>query len=1839
MPVSSPLGYSLMLSTARLEYSPPDPSLALAGYPHVCSLSSRPQSPGIPAQARPLAHSQHPFLVETTSPPLLPATDAPFLPPLNTVYYDIATMEHGTLTVGKENVRFIVSAFEDKGKVKAYSKPSRVRVVVSGSADIYLEGDETGKKGSAELELGFISSFRVSNTIAETFTISIQEMAGSPSPFFVSPASISKTYIHDATSLITVVTDRTNLTVGDLATFRVKCVDKFGNPATRENRTIKVSPSDSSVISYPSSKTIKLDRGEGELKLSTTLPSNFIVTFSKDFVDDAVKLQVGLEGKLPGLGGGGSGDGASDDGNDSINLEYVPGPTKFIKVFAPTFDNNKTMTSHSLLEGDTFDLNLTARDQFGNMAREYRALRMSVSGAGMVGGVAGGRMFNFSNGRATVTISSNNQGPIVVSLEDPNSEFSDALPAEGVPLQYIYFLDQNFFIPAAFGEINGVNQEITLDNPLPIQSNLRVQVRVVSGSRTGMKTIRNSVAEDGLILTPDVTLVFTGEKSGATEKPVSLSNGEGIAIFTTNEAEEITISVKDTKNTGIATYFTKKVRFRSLDAKNYVFLPPSQINAGNLAAVVIQANDLAGNVATSTTGQVRVKMTGLAILSGSDVTFPDPDIKSEVLVNLREGQGTINIFSKDINTISLSLVSDNPSIAAPAPLELNFAPGAPYNLDIDFLGVSLANVNTTVPFKITMKDEFGNIITMPSKNVIEFDVPGATITVGAFEDGIAQATIFTRIAGETDVKGTLQGSTASGSAVVTFIPLAAAIVDVRVKSPIDPDTSVDDPGITFIAAARDQFGNRVPDVDGEVRLRSIVEGEIDFKPSSFTPLVLGRAEFVISCRKSKGSNIGIEFRHNKTTLDDSFTAVINLKSGRTVGFRADGPSNARADRSFEGKIIAVDQFGNIADHEERDVAVRANSTNVFSETNDLGVIDIRMGYKDVQYKSRVAEDVILSVYDPKPGPGSELVGMDLTFGFNFSFIGGDTRKIELVDPIDEIVGTPATVTAIARDEYGNKNIRETRNLFLVAKGNLKAPLLTNGGEMTMINGVATVQASSDVVQLVDLSMSDANNLYETYVVMSDKQILGFYAKPVSGTDDNSEVIELSIRPSDLNMVKSYAMPSRLGVSSLFQAKDKSFLALGTESILDMAGNAPESTFSGIALGAADYDADIIAPYIKKFDLDLDQGYTDLYFSEPINVSTARPELVTILDESSQDSVVVLSEKCNITSPSMDFITSHIRIELTSDNLNNIKRVHPLGAFKERTSMALNAGFARDKAENFADPSPSIMVNTLIPDQTQANLKSFRLNMTSGTVHMQFDEVIRSSSVRAKQISFQNRATNPTQRYTLLEEGTIDVENDLKIKLTIAEKDLNAIKKYDDLATSVENSYIVLEHKFKFGKLVTPVIQDMNGVAITQVTSDKAKKADSFAVDTIGPKVLDFDVDINENLLTIYSSERMANAVSLSDIQLSNKNNLSRRLEFSSVDSHGLTSTIIKLSDLDANFLKLNAICQVNTSCSIIIKSGAMKDMVGYEVSETQIDFPKNFVGDSLPPKLLDFRNMDLLNHKFTMKFSEAVQLDSFDFSSLYLENFFSDPPSTLQLPQTRVFKVEEMGTLVTFSVSRSDMNALKAKKHLCSFRGDCYISIRSNFVSDAIGNLIEPTATGSSFLCNSLVDDTDTPVLLSFGLDLNYVYSTSLEGFSKLTLEFQESIDKQSYEGGISLKSTKKGTLQLQDVDLSSNSSPTILDIKIGSSNTMALKRFVSGLTSKDIYLNMEEGSIADMAINPNKNEKISDFGPLGENDYQNDTISPILQNAVLDMNSDTLSLTFNEPVRGLSSFDPKKIY
>ena len=158
------------------------------------------------------------------------------------------------------------------------------------------------------------------------------------------------------------------------------------------------------------------------------------------------------------------------------------------------------------------------------------------------------------------------------------------------------------------------------------------------------------------------------------------------------------------------------------------------------------------------------------------------------------------------------------------------------------------------------------------------------------------------------------------------------------------------------------------------------------------------------------------------------------------------------------------------------------------------------------------------------------------------------------------------------------------------------------------------------------------------------------------------------------------------------------------------------------------------------------------------------------------------------------------------------------------------------------------------------------------------------------------------------------------------------------------------------------------------------------------------------------------------------------------------------------------------------------------------------------------------------------------------------------------------------------------------------------------------------------IPDTTRPVLQTIIMDMSYDY---------LQLVFNKAIRASSVQLSNFRLQAKRNSIALSYklsggvVKLSRN----VLTIYLNTNDTATLK-LTSGLlkNQNSSFLSFAFNTIADMAGNylrsiPTTSARIADV-------YRNDTIGPMLQSFVLDMNARLLTLTFNEPVSA-SSFNP----
>ena len=291
---------------------------------------------------------------------------------------------------------------------------------------------------------------------------------------------------------------------------------------------------------------------------------------------------------------------------------------------------------------------------------------------------------------------------------------------------------------------------------------------------------------------------------------------------------------------------------------------------------------------------------------------------------------------------------------------------------------------------------------------------------------------------------------------------------------------------------------------------------------------------------------------------------------------------------------------------------------------------------------------------------------------------------------------------------------------------------------------------------------------------------------------------------------------------------------------------------------------------------------------------------------------------------------------------------------------------------------AINVDNYTADMTGPVLLNFTLNLTSETLQLTFDETIDIFSINITQFTLQNTSSEPLlSGHTLTEGNSAVLVYSPVVTIQLAPYDLNEVKRFTDLGTSTENTFLSFTEQ---------AIADRADNLVSPRSTNNALMAAFVYDDLRRPMLVDFEFDLNQGLITLNFSETVqAGSIVLTDFalqstrQLDNTTNVTYSLTGGQVLSSDGPVIVIQLSDFDLNELKLLpdlASGAENTSANtfLTLLSTAVRDSNDnaiHEISSSEALEAAVFISDITPPNLLGF-DLDLNVGVITLNFSEAV---------------------------------------------------------------------------------------------------------------------------------------------------------------------------------------------------------------------------------------------------------------------------
>ena len=638
--------------------------------------------------------------------------------------------------------------------------------------------------------------------------------------------------------------------------------------------------------------------------------------------------------------------------------------------------------------------------------------------------------------------------------------------------------------------------------------------------------------------------------------------------------------------------------------------------------------------------------------------------------------------------------------------------------------------------------------------------------------------------------------------------------------------------------------------------------------------------------------------------------------------------------------------------------------------------------------------------------------------------------------------------------------------------------------------------------------------------------------------------------------------------------------------------------------------------LERFNLDMDAGTLTLTFSDQVRANTLDPTRMTL--QSSRVSSAVSTQLSNeATTSSANGLV--ILLELGGD-VDRIKASTQLATSVSNTFLSLTASALQDVNGSPVDsilPSNALQVSAFVPDITPPQLISFTLDLELGSLQLFFSEAVDSSTFNPTGITLLNSSPSPTRSFPLSGGSVVPVSLTV-VMLTLATEDANNLQQLQDLATSVDNTYLVL---------TSSTIRDYSANSVIAVPISGAIQA-TLVIQAVGrPEAVSFPVfDLNTEAFSISFSEPM----NLSSIDFTQFTLFSDQSSTASetytltggvlTSSNGSTVAImLELLFMDVNEIKLlQNLCTSVTNCIPAFTSQFGSDLAGNAVVALSPQLSQQFeafVADVTPPQLVSF-DLDMNTGALILTFSEPVNAGSLDPMQITLQSASTGAEVNVRL-SNETTTTSSNGSVMMLQL-RGDANMIKATTQLATEPSNTFLSFTSSAVQDLYGNPVVSVPPFSALQTSSFTEDSTQPELLRFILDLNIGY---------LSLSFSEAVEISTFTPtNITILNSSNPTVAYTLTGGDAIAGLTWVRLLLTMNDANQLRQFQDLATSvEDTYLSLSSNTIAD--YNGNQVAPTTILAAEVIPDRAPEAVSF----PVFDLDTGGFSISFSEPMNSSS--------
>ena len=876
------------------------------------------------------------------------------------------------------------------------------------------------------------------------------------------------------------------------------------------------------------------------------------------------------------------------------------------------------------------------------------------------------------------------------------------------------------------------------------------------------------------------------------------------------------------------------------------------------------------------------------------------------------------------------------------------------------------------------------------------------------------------------------------------------------------------------------------------------------------------------------------------------------------------------------------------------------------------------------------EDVSVSVRLTN-GSTASVVGSTIVF----QFVDADLNQIKLEDGLcKKIRGTDCYVGLDATF------ITDVSGLSLTAGSSLKTRVVLDTTSPVVVSVSVDMQLETVTVvfdEPVENAKAKLSGITLTNAVNNPSAsiTLGARTEPQDSDVDSVEVV-FGLPSSDVVKIKAEF--------ALCTSASDCFAVVANTTAQDM----EENINVAVTKAVFSHTADSSAPTFSGFtEANPSSGELKFSFSEPVQLSVNFSAISVqssatnasgspFLQYTLQQAPTVVYNPLDDTKTAL--IVTLAEADRSAIDLLAVAQSNP-GIFTLRSNTFVVLGYdAFQDAANISLSSDNVGLQTdEFNSRVAVALVEFDLNMSSGQLDLSFSSAVSSSSLSGKEMTLRTGVGSGAGVTTLpLTGGSTTSTDGTKIQVDLSDDDLNAIKAVRTLAIANTSTFLSLT-----ANTFVSVFDD----PIAAVVADQAKQVTIFVEDSIAPVLNNFTLAIDPGYITLSFSEMvsmlkfdlLSRSFAVGDGETALNTYVLTGGTASASDS--ATSFNVTLTDTDLNAIKANPLIGVNESSTFaFITSGLIQDMNNNTVvaisngSGLQAAL---VTGDISEPELISF-NLDMNSSTATIGFSETVLASTLNATKLTLRQSNSvlgrRRRSSVGTPKqlTAGLAAQLDATTILLTITNGDLNDIKADTDMCTRAGNCFLSVDAGAIKDSSGNGVVATVDGAAIGVSNFTADSTKPELVSFDFNIS-------SGYGTLVLSFSETVDGARFTAdalvlqSVSSSSSVNRTLS-SDATLAVVERAAVLVVELTKSDSDAVKNTLSlASDAGSTFLTLLTTAIVD--TNNNSVVAVGASDALGVSNYTADVTAPQLTSFVLNLNANTMTLNFDEPVN-VSSFD-----